>query len=285
MTSMGYVRRVNVTVLSDNFTSTIIPPLAGEWGFSAYIETEGVRVLYDLGNSGVPLLHNARLLGIDLSRVDYIVLSHGHSDHTGALANPEVVKLLQGKTVIAHPSVFEKKLLRWRGRLDYIGIPMTREEMESRFRLILSREPLEFAEGLYFSGEVKSYGFPRYTSGLAKAVGDRVTSDELSDDAALYINTPKGLIIITGCGHSGIRNIVRHAKEVTGSEKVYAVIGGFHLLSSDQREVEESMRDVAGVAEKIGPAHCSGHQAKAFVMGNFKDKYLEAGVGFTLSVD
>ncbi len=281
---MGQVKSLTLTVLSDNFTSTIIPPLAGEWGFSAYIEADGVRVLYDLGNSGVPLLHNAKLLGIDLSKVDFVVLSHGHSDHTGALANPEVVKLLLGKTVIAHPSVFEKKLLRWRGRLDYIGVPMSREEMESKFKLILSKEPLEFAEGIYFSGEVKNYGFSRYTKGLAKVSGDKVIEDDMPDDVALYINTSRGLVIVTGCGHSGIRNIIRHAKEVTGVDKVYAVIGGFHLLNSEPKEVEEAVKELASLSEKVGPAHCSGHLAKALMATNFKEKYVEAGVGFTLKV-
>jgi len=120
-------KRVRITVLSDNFTSTIIPPLIGEWGFSAFIEADGVGALYDVGNSGLPVVHNAEALGIDLRRdVDYVILSHGHSDHTGGLANQKLREALKGKVVIAHPNVFEKKFLSWRGRLDYIGIPLTR---------------------------------------------------------------------------------------------------------------------------------------------------------------
>jgi 7,8-dihydropterin-6-yl-methyl-4-(beta-D-ribofuranosyl)aminobenzene 5'-phosphate synthase len=272
-------KRVRITVLSDNFTSTIIPPLIGEWGFSAFIEADGVGVLYDVGNSGLPVVHNAEALGIDLRRdVDYVILSHGHSDHTGGLANQKLREALKGKVVIAHPNVFEKKFLSWRGRLDYIGIPLTKEEMEREFRLVLTREPLEFAKGVMFAGEVKSYGFPRYTKGLLKSSSEGVEQDELLDDVPLYVNTPKGLVIITGCGHSGILNIIRHAKEVTGVEKVYAVLGGFHLLSSPSEHVDEVMKVLEGEADLIGPAHCSGFRAR------LTRKFIDAGVGSVIDI-
>ena len=272
-------QKVKITVLSDNFTSTIIPPLIGEWGFSAYINADGVGILYDVGNSGLPVLHNAQLLGIDLRRdVDFIVLSHGHSDHTGGLGNEKLRELLRGKIVIAHPNVFEKKLLSWRAKLDYIGLPLSREEMEKEFKLILSREPLEFTKGVIFAGEVKNYGFPRYNKGLFKAEKEGVVQDDLLDDVPLYIKTGKGLVIITGCGHSGILNIIRHAREVTGVDKIYAVLGGFHLLSSPKEHVDEVLRELESVAEKIGPAHCSGFQIRS------TSKFVDAGVGSVFEV-
>ncbi len=274
---MGSVSSLSVTVLSDNFSSTIVPPLLGEWGFSAYIETDNVKVLYDVGNSGIPVLHNAERLGIDLSKVDYVILSHGHLDHTGGLANEKLREKLRGKVVIAHPKVFEKKYLNWRNRIDYIGIPLSREEMEKEFRLLLTSEPLEIAKGVFFSGEVKNYGFPRYNKGLFKAGERGLLQDELADDAALYVNVEgKGVVAITGCGHSGVLNIVRHALEVTRAERVHAVIGGLHLLSSTKEEVEEVMASIN--AEKLAPAHCSGNLAKVLA----GERYVDAGVGSTL---
>ncbi|BFH73730.1 MBL fold metallo-hydrolase [Sulfurisphaera javensis] len=278
---MEQVKKLKITVLSDNFTSTIIPPLIGEWGFSAYIEADDTRILYDVGNSGLPVLHNSKLLGIDLSKVDYIVLSHGHSDHTGGLGNKELLDILKGKTIIAHPSIFEKKFLNWGGKLQYIGLPLTREEIERNFNLILTRKPLEFAKGIIFSGEVKRYGYPEYNSGLFKSEEEGIESDHLYDDAALFINSVKGLVILTGCGHSNVLNIINHAKEITGVNKIYAVLGGFHLLSSEAQHVNDVINKLSSEAVKIGPAHCSGNLAKSLVS---KDRFIDFGVGKSLEV-
>lgn len=278
---MEQVKRLKITVLSDNFTSTIIPPLIGEWGFSAYIEADQIRILYDLGNSGLPVLHNAKLLGIDLSKVDYVVLSHGHSDHTGGLGNKELLGLLKRKTLIAHPSIIEKKFLNWSGRLQYIGLPLTREELEKNFNLILTKKPLEFTKGVMFSGEVKRYGYKEYNSGLFKASEEGIEEDKLYDDIALFINTPRGLVILTGCGHSNILNIINYAKEVTGVNKIYAVLGGFHLLSSDDQHVKDVINKLSSQASKIAPAHCSGNLAKSLVT---KEQFIDFGVGKSFEI-
>ncbi len=271
---MKSVSSLSITVLSDNFSSTIIPPLLGEWGFSAYIEADDTRILYDVGNSGVPLIHNAEKLGVNLSNIDYLVLSHGHLDHTGGLGNLELRERLKGKVVVAHPSIFERKFLNWRNKFEYIGLPLTQEEMERDFRLLLTREPLELSDGVMFSGEVKDYHFPRYNKGLFKSTPDGVVQDPLSDDVALYVNVKdKGLVTITGCGHSGILNIVRHGREVTKVDKVMAIVGGLHLLSSRRDEVEDVIKSLD--VEKLAPAHCSGNLAKVLA----GDKYVDAGVG------
>lgn len=278
---MDKVKKLKITVLSDNFTSTIIPPLIGEWGFSAYIEADDVKILYDVGNSGLPVLHNAKLLGIDLSSVDFIILSHGHSDHTGGLGNKELLELLKGKTLIAHPSIFEKKFLNWNNKLQYIGLPLTKEDLEKYFHVILTKKPVEFAKGIMFSGEIKRYGYPEYNSGLLKGNNEGIESDHLYDDIALFINTQKGLVILTGCGHSNVLNIINHAKETTGVSSIYAVLGGFHLLSSEAQHVNEVINKLSSEALKIGPAHCSGNLAKSLVA---KDKFVDFGVGKSLEI-
>jgi len=274
---MGSAKTRMLTVLSDNFSSTIIPPLLGEWGFSAYLETEDVKILYDVGNSGIPVLHNAEKLGIRLEQVDYVVLSHGHLDHTGGLGNSKLLRKLEGKVLVAHPSIFEKKFLNWSGKLQYIGLPLTVDEMERKFHLILTKKPVELSKGVYFSGEVKRYGYDEYVSGLFKVSNDGVVEDHMSDDAALYVKTGEGTVILTGCGHSGILNIMNHAKEVM-NDKIYAAIGGFHLLSSSRDHVEKVTTELMNNVTKIGPAHCSGNVIKSIV-GSDSKRWIDAGVG------
>lgn len=278
---MKAIDNLKITILSDNFVSTLNPPLIGEWGFSALVEADDVKILYDVGNSGYPLIYNSEKLGIKLEDIDFIVLSHGHRDHTGGLSNNDVVTKLKGKMLIAHPSVFEKKVLNWYGKLEYIGMPLTRDEIEKKFNLILSSEPLEIADGVMFSGEIKRYGYEEYTSGLYTFSNSSLVKDSMKDDAALYINTKKGLVILTGCGHAGILNIIRHAKEVT-NQNVYAAIGGLHLLSSPKEHVEKVADELTKNLQKIGPAHCSGNTIKSIISEN-KEKWLDAGVGKSIS--
>ncbi|QKR00620.1 MBL fold metallo-hydrolase [Metallosphaera tengchongensis] len=276
---MKTVSRLSITILSDNFSSTLMPPLMGEWGFSAYIETDNAKILYDVGNSGIPLLHNSRALGIDLESVDYLVLSHGHLDHTGGLRNEELRRKLRGKVILAHPGIFDRKFINWRDKMEYIGLPVAIDE---EFRPILTREPIEFASGIMFSGEVKNYGFPRYVKGMYKATDAGLAPDLMLDDTALYINVKdKGLVIVTGCGHSGILNVLNHAREVTGVRKVIGTVGGLHLLSSDPKEVQEVMDRLKTEVIKISPAHCSGNLAKVLA----GEKYQEAGVGSVLNFE
>ncbi|ARM75251.1 MBL fold metallo-hydrolase [Acidianus manzaensis] len=277
---MDQIGSLKITVLSDNFTSTIIPPLIGEWGFSALIEADDVKILFDVGNSGFPVLYNSEKLNIDLKSIDYIILSHGHSDHTGGLGNEKLLSLLKGKTLIAHPGIFEKKFLNWNNKLQYIGLPLSREELERNFQVILTKKPLEFAKGLIFSGEIKRYGHPELNSGLFKGEEDGIESDHLYDDIALFMNTSKGVVVLTGCGHSNVLNIVNYAKEVT-KEKIYAVLGGFHLLSSNPQQVNEVINEISSESSKIGPSHCSGNLAKSVVT---KDKFVDFGVGKTFEI-
>jgi len=273
---MKKISNLKIKILSDNFVSTVVPPLLGEWGFSALIEADDVKILYDVGNSGYPVLYNSEKMGIDLTKVDYVVLSHGHVDHTGGLGNSELVKKLEGKIVVAHPSIFEKKLMKWSNKLEYIGIPMTMDEMEKHFHLILTSKPLQITEGIVFSGEIKRYGFNEYTKGLYTARDFSLVDDHMIDDTALFLSTENGLVVLTGCGHSGILNILNYAKESLG-ENVYAALGGFHLLFSPRNEVENVSKELLKL-EKIGPAHCSGNTIKS-IIAEGKDKFIDSGVG------
>lgn len=194
-------------------------------GFSLFIDIDNKKILLDTSHSD-DFITNAKKVGIDPNKVDYLILSHGHWDHTNGL------KFLNNKniTIISHPNCFEKK----NRDVRYIGAPLTKEEAEKKFKLSLRKEPYEFTKNIIFLGEIpRSNDFEG-----KKPVGIRETGEDdyVLDDSALAIKTKNGLIVITGCGHSGICNTTEYAKKVAKENQIVAVMGGFHLFNKDQTD-------------------------------------------------
>ena len=222
-------------------------------GFSVYIEFKEKKILFDTSNDkkGKDILKNAKKLNIDLfNKLDYIVLSHGHYDHTNGLVALRGTKA----KVLAHPDCFERKYYQER----FIGSPFSKEEMEKEFKLILSKEPYFITEDIVFLGQV-----PRITSFEGKVpIGRRENGegDFVLDDSALSIKTKKGLVIISGCSHSGICNIIEYSKEVCKENNIYVLLGGFHLF--DKEVTDKTVEFIKKqTLEKIYPAHCLNNYA------------------------
>ncbi|MFH1133448.1 MAG: MBL fold metallo-hydrolase [Nanoarchaeota archaeon] len=230
-----------LTVLDDNRQG----PCPAEHGLSFLIQDDST-ILFDVGPSDI-ILKNAKALNIDLDKVDTIVLSHGHGDHGDGLAH------LSGKTLICHPSCFQK---RYRKRdSSYIGLPLTEEQARRKFKLVLSKKPYKVSGNITFLGEI-----PRLNDFEAKATtfyDDKQQDDFILDDSAIAIRSPKGLIIVAGCSHAGICNIIEHAKRVTNVKKVHAVIGGFHLREIDEVTLKTVSFFQKQVVERCFPSHCT----------------------------
>ncbi|NPA70630.1 MAG: MBL fold metallo-hydrolase [Crenarchaeota archaeon] len=284
---LTYTDSVRIAILVDNYAITPSPVLA-EWGLSMYVQVRAdgktYNILYDTGQTGI-VVNNAEKLGLDLSKVTHIVISHGHYDHTGGL-----LKVLE-KTgndvhVIAHPEIFAKKLVI-RGTLRYIGIPFSRKDLEDKCELILTRDIVQICPGTYFSGEILRYGYPEYTPDMYVAREDgRLIRDSMPDDAALIINVrDKGLVILTGCGHSGILNIIEYATSVTGVRKIYAVIGGLH----QERESPDRIRELCQILKKkdiklIMPLHCTGLRALHIFLSEIPERTIIGGAGSIIEI-
>ncbi len=205
---------MKITLLCENTSSDI--PWCAEWGFSAHIEVEGVRILFDFGYSDI-YVRNARQAGIDLNAVDFFALSHNHDDHTRGLLFYEGT---ERKPLIAHPRVLEV-------------LPEAESSVLKRcFDVRPSAGPREFTPNVFFLGAI-----PRQTTFEAGTYGD----DPMPDDTALAIRTPQGTVVIAGCSHAGICNICDHAKRVTG-QNLYAVLGGFHLLKATPDTLDPTLR-------------------------------------------
>jgi 7,8-dihydropterin-6-yl-methyl-4-(beta-D-ribofuranosyl)aminobenzene 5'-phosphate synthase len=221
-----------------------------EHGLSFLIEKNGQKILFDTGASDL-FMGNASRLGIDLKPVQTVALSHGHYDHGDGLS------FLDGMKLICHPGCFVSRY-RKKGPGN-LGLALSRKELEKRFEMHLSREPYRLSEHLFFLGEI-----PRKNDFEARITPYRLedeTDDFVMDDSGLAYLGEEGLVIISGCAHSGICNMVDHAVTVTGVSRIEAVIGGFHLKEKDlitERTIEYlRMREV----NRVMPSHCTKEPA------------------------
>ena len=255
---------LKITILTENEAGSYF---LAEHGLSYLIETENQKILFDTGYSDV-FLQNAKKLNIDIqSKVDTVVLSHGHWDHGDGL------RYIENKTLITHPSAFIKRYRK--NDNSYIGLALSKEEIEKKFHLILSETPYKLNDNLYYLGTIPRINdFEAFTTPFIK---DDNKPDFVSDDSALAAIQDNELIVITGCSHAGICNIIEYAKKITGVEKVKAVIGGFHLkFHNNQTSMTiEYLKDQN--IEQIYPAHCTQLPALAAFYEAFKSKHITTG--------
>lgn len=218
-----------------------------EHGLSLYVQNDDVSLLFDVGQ-GIAFKSNAEKLNIDLSNINYIVLSHGHYDHTGGL------KYIEGNyKVICHPNSIVWRKSKRTG--NYNGISYSKDELNKLFNVTMTKEVYKIADNIIFLGEIvrdNDFECKKFPSELEDG------SDDMAiDDTGIVINTPKGLVVFSGCGHSGICNVVEQAKRITSCNQVYAVIGGLHLMDCDEQTYKtiEYMRN--NNVKRLILGHCT----------------------------
>jgi 7,8-dihydropterin-6-yl-methyl-4-(beta-D-ribofuranosyl)aminobenzene 5'-phosphate synthase len=279
--------RLNASVLEEG--STADAPLA-EHGFSvqvAFTKGESVhRVIFDTGLTPAGLVENARRLSLDLKDTEAIVLSHGHFDHTTGLDGLVGTLGRAGLPVYLHPEAWSRRRVVVPGREPFeLPTPSRSAIRGAGFEIIEEEQPsFLFGGSLLITGEVDrttdfEKGFPIHQS---RRNGDWEPDPLILDDQAAILNVrDKGLVVITGCGHAGIVNIVRYARKLTGVEQVYAVLGGFHLngplFEPIIANVLDSLAELA--PQVIVPAHCTGWKAVHALAGRFPDAFIQNSVG------
>jgi 7,8-dihydropterin-6-yl-methyl-4-(beta-D-ribofuranosyl)aminobenzene 5'-phosphate synthase len=299
---------VKSTDLVRRFTEA---PLLAEHGFAALIDLQdvGLHVLWDAGMSEVPIAENMRRLEIDPAKIDAIALSHGHGDHTAAVT--DVLKAIcvaprsrkwapeasmedilawvipKRVPVVVHPAAFRERWGLGKGGTRYgPGSPPPRDEWEAAgAEIILSEDPHKLCQGCWITGTVPRVSFEGggRSSRRIYREGTRFLPDGLEDDQAVVINVKeKGLVILSGCAHAGIVNTVRYAREISGVDNVWAILGGFHLAPASEDEIERTIDEIERFEPSlVAPSHCTGFKAIRRFAERMPQVFVHGVVGTT----
>jgi len=257
------VKSVHITVVSTMLADKGV----GEWGFAAVIEADGHRLLFDTGDRPETVLQNARELGIDLSTITDVVLSHHHADHTGGLLTlrRELAKVNPAALSRIHvaPGIF---LRRRKAGSDAESNPTIalKGAVEAGGAVFIEHSgPVELLPGVWLTGAVpRRYPERNWGPPMSIVTARGLVPDSVPEDMALVLNTDKGLIVVTGCGHAGTINTVEYAREVVAPGPVYALIGGLHLFAASDSTLAWTAAKLraAGLVNLLG-GHCTGIEA------------------------
>ncbi|MDM7934739.1 MAG: MBL fold metallo-hydrolase [Methanothrix sp.] len=260
------IRGLRIQVVVEDAAPRRDPRLLAQHGLCLLLDAdlgqERMRVLMDAGASAEVTLQNMDLLGIDPESIDLILLSHGHYDHTGGLLGV-LGRLKRRMPVLAHPGIFEPKL-RSQPFLRFIGPPFSLCQAESAGAvMLLSRGPTALAPGLTATGEVERISGFEDVKGFWTIRDVCHVQDCIPDDQSIIAEIEgRGLAILTGCAHAGIINIISQARRMTGSDDVYAVAGGLHLIDASRERIVRTAEELKALCPDIVlPGHCTGSEA------------------------
>lgn len=271
-------RANRVTILYDAFGKS--SKMRKDWGYSALVEYGGKRILFDTGNNPEIFAQNVKAAGVDLMKLDFVVISHRHLDHTAGLThllsvNPQV-KIYAPKDAFgvfgsSLPSQFYRREDSLPGEMRYFdGHPedtLTFGTAWPKGRFVTVDGPLEVAPGVH----------------LISLVSETVGTKEMRE-LSMAIETPQGMVVVAGCSHPGIERIVEAAKRI--DQDVHMVLGGFHLPVATDRDIARiaaALHDTHEVT-LIAPGHCTGEPAFYLFKNTWKDRYTYAGVGSVIGL-
>ena len=255
------VKKLRVQILSTMLADSGI----GEWGFAALVEADGRRLLFDTGNRPETVLQNARELGVDLTAVTDVVLSHNHDDHTGGLL--ALRQAMKSKNPAALSRAHVGSGIFWsrlQGSKEQNPMLATRPAYEATGGVFIEHAgPVELLPGVWLTGPVpRRYPERNWSKSFRLQAPTGEVEDNIPEDQSLVIDTEQGLVLIAGCGHAGIVNTVEYARKTVRPAPLHAALGGFHLLEANEAALTftaDKLREF-GLANLVG-AHCTGIEA------------------------
>jgi len=271
------VKSLTVRVLVEDSTREGRGKLLAQHGVSLFVEAETsdgrTSLFMDTGPSAEVIAHNMEAIKLDLRGVVAIILSHGHYDHLGGTL--QVLKVVgRPIPVIAHPKAFSPKIVLT-PTIRFAGSPFSLSEMRKAGGIpLLASNPVQIAEGITTSGEVKRETEFEETEGFWTIENERFVEDRMPDDQAVILDLgERGLAVLTGCAHSGIVNTIRTAQKVTSRQRICAVIGGLHLHKAGEERVARTVEELLKLnLQLIAPCHCTGMKAASQLIQAFGER-------------
>lgn len=309
---IGAADAVIVTVVTDNYCDTVrrdapigktfktVPGQAifAEHGLSCVIETVTENAsgtfMFDYGQSLQVLMNNIEVLGIDVSSLRAFALSHGHLDHWGGLVpflTTYIGRIKAGTPLYVGEDAFAHRFFRRPSGDDLNDLgSLDREGIESlkRIDIIKVKEPMEIIPGAWLTGNIeRTTLYEKVPLSLLVMRGESIEQDDFRGEQSVICNVKeKGLVVISGCAHTGIINTVRYAQKITGIDKVHAVIGGFHLVNADTEIIRQTIADMQAIGpDYIIPVHCTGFEAMTAFRDAMPEQFIlnTAGTRYSFS--
>jgi 7,8-dihydropterin-6-yl-methyl-4-(beta-D-ribofuranosyl)aminobenzene 5'-phosphate synthase len=273
-----------ITVLCED--TVYRPGLLSEHGLSFLVEHGSGKWLFDTAQT-VVAAHNAGRLRKSLSSMSGIVLSHGHYDHTGGL--PAVLESAGQVKVYCHPGVLSRRFaVREDGRRHSTAPKWRKKDIEEAgAEICFNTAPAEIGDGVWLSGEIPdSRRYPMPKEGrLFLSRGKRVVRDTSGEEQCMIIDGAKGLIVLLGCSHRGVENMLRHATAITGKKRIYAVIGGMHLVNEDGEGIARVVNMISRLdIKKAAPCHCTGPKGISAIRDAYPRRYIMCSTGVTIEL-
>ncbi len=271
--------KVKITILSDNCG---LAGYAVEHGFSLWIEIDKRHILFDTGNDGTVLTGNAAIAGVCLADADVLVLSHGHYDHSGGI--PQFIELAPVVDIYAHPGIRRRRYSIREGA-KAISMPAASAAALERLpneNLHWVTGPVQLSENLLLSGPVPRETSYEDTGGPFFLDSAGLQADPITDDMMMVARVKDGIVVLTGCSHSGIINILNWAQQRFPELPLKAVIGGFHLVNASEERLQKTITALQKMPiEQLIPCHCTGEEASRLLADGLPGKVCRAAAGMS----
>lgn len=270
------ISNLRITILVDDEAGK--PKLINEHGLSLWIEADEHKILFDTGQSGI-FIENAASIGIDVSSTEILIFSHGHYDHTNGTST--LLNRCKLNKIFCHPDIFSPRYSKHSdGSMKFIGINSeVSEELHNVADIIhYVNEPTLVSKDIGITGPIPRNSAFEDCGGSFFLDKEGKKPDLILDDVALWIRTKKGIVVVTGCCHSGVINTIEYIIKITGEREIFAIVGGLHLLNASSERIKKTGEYLkTKVIERIYPCHCTGENAIELLKRELTDDKIQNG--------